>query len=144
MRDLTVTTGAGVEIERYTQLEQRAKQLVVSFANENAELLSYIAHWGDGECGYIAQLIAEELGLLTESRHGKSRPEISKRKRREVVAMHGDNCLSCGIAEDICMDHVIPISKGGTNSVDNLQPLCRSCNSGKGVKSTDYRAAVCS
>jgi 5-methylcytosine-specific restriction endonuclease McrA len=51
----------------------------------------------------------------------------------------GGKCLCCGTAEKITVDHVKPLSKGGANSIDNLQPLCVSCNSRKNAKTIDYR-----
>ena len=46
----------------------------------------------------------------------------------------GEPCQWCGTHEDLSIDHIIPVSKGGGHTLDNLQPLCRSCNSSKGRK----------
>lgn len=51
----------------------------------------------------------------------------------------GNMCLACGAKNVLTVDHVIPLSKGGSNGVENLQPLCRSCNSKKSARATDYR-----
>jgi 5-methylcytosine-specific restriction endonuclease McrA len=59
-----------------------------------------------------------------------------------LVALYGNKCLACGASKDISIDHVVPLSKGGTNDITNLQPLCRACNSSKGTNATDYRPAI--
>lgn len=41
-------------------------------------------------------------------------------------------CQICGTEKNITVDHIIPMSKGGTNHIENLQPLCVSCNCSKG------------
>lgn len=43
-------------------------------------------------------------------------------------------CVYCLGKNATELDHVVPLSKGGKNSVDNLLPACKSCNSSKGTK----------
>lgn len=45
-------------------------------------------------------------------------------------------CKHCGEREDLSVDHIMPESFGGTLELDNLQTLCRSCNSKKYNKIT--------
>jgi 5-methylcytosine-specific restriction endonuclease McrA len=55
---------------------------------------------------------------------------------------YGNICLCCkkpSSERKLTVDHVIPISKGGTHTADNIQPLCHSCNSRKRTSTIDFR-----
>lgn len=64
----------------------------------------------------------------------------------EVLARDKWTCLSCGrTAKDgvtLEVDHILPRSKGGKDSIENLQTLCKKCNIGKSNKDdTDLRGS---
>ena len=47
----------------------------------------------------------------------------------------GNKCAHCGTTDKrLTVDHITPLKKGGTNFIDNIQPLCKSCNSSKGAR----------
>lgn len=59
-----------------------------------------------------------------------------------IKASYNFTCLCCGKREPeikLTADHVIPLSKYGSNGIDNIQPLCLQCNKSKGAKIMDYR-----
>lgn len=61
---------------------------------------------------------------------------------QDIVKQYGNQCLKChtpGDANTLTEDHVVPISKGGSDYIDNIQPLCKSCNSSKHDNTEDYR-----
>lgn len=59
--------------------------------------------------------------------------------RVSVLSRDGDRCLRCGSPNNLSIDHITPLAKGGDNSTNNLQTLCKSCNSSKGATTKDYR-----
>jgi len=57
----------------------------------------------------------------------------------DLLALTGWACLCCGARDRITKDHIIPVCDGGSDAIDNLQPLCQPCNSSKGATVADYR-----
>jgi 5-methylcytosine-specific restriction endonuclease McrA len=53
------------------------------------------------------------------------------RRARTAMLAAGLPCWYCGRRADT-VDHVQPVSRGGTNAAANLRPACRSCNSRRG------------
>ena len=66
-----------------------------------------------------------ELG----TRYG--RQPIPRELRHEIFKRDGYRCRECGATKDetsLEIDHIIPVARGGTNDINNLQTLCRECN----------------
>lgn len=62
---------------------------------------------------------------------------ISSKLRYQVLKRDNFKCCACGASPakdttvELHIDHIIPWSKGGETTIDNLQTLCSACNLGK-------------
>jgi len=65
-----------------------------------------------------------------EEKSGK-RPAIPEDVRIAVWRRDEGKCTKCGSRENLEYDHIIPISKGGNNTVRNIELLCEACNRSK-------------
>jgi len=92
----------------------------------------------------VALLARENQRLHKEliSANRNQRKAISTKLRFQVFQRDGFRCKCCGkIAGDgveLQVDHIQPVAKGGTNDLQNLQTLCRECNSGKRTETVDF------
>lgn len=67
---------------------------------------------------------------------------ITLQQWNELLEIYNHRCVYCGIHEivlnvlgqKLTIDHVIPLSRGGEHSIENIVPACGECNSKKGVK----------
>lgn len=63
--------------------------------------------------------------------------KISDKLRYQVLKRDNFKCCACGASPakdplvELHIDHIVPWSKGGTTTIDNLQTLCSKCNLGK-------------
>lgn len=90
----------------------------------------------------IAEIsIREEIkkhSVAVEDRHG-----IGLGLRYKVLNRDKFKCVKCGASpatDPTCrlhIDHIIPFSKGGKTTLDNLQTLCENCNLGKGNRHSE-------
>lgn len=62
----------------------------------------------------------------------ETRKRLSKARRKEAMERDENRCAFCLTEDDLTIDHILPLGRGGTNDLDNLQVLCRACNTWKG------------
>lgn len=94
-----------------------------------------------------------------DPRHKRKLQEANRQKRYErmraanalerhtveewlkLLEVCAETCVKCGTRglEHLHKDHIIPIYLGGSNSIENIQPLCWYCNTSKGSECVDHR-----
>lgn len=53
---------------------------------------------------------------------------------RELQDAYLGSCAYCFTAPSVAQDHIVPLSRGGAHTIDNIAPACKSCNSSKGAR----------
>lgn len=90
--------------------------------------------WQKANHGYLA--------LKTHHRRTQKKQNGGSYTLAEWVSLctrYDNRCLCCGEQRPLTVDHIVPVHKGGSNDIANLQPLCGECNSRKGARVIDYR-----
>ena len=128
------------EIEYESWQFQRMREL----ADLIAEECPWMWRIGDGNGGAVLNEVRSAYARRgfdttsdTNGIEGKRKP-IPIKLRAEVFRRDNHLCLKCGAEDGLSIDHIVPVSKGGQNALDNLQTLCMPCNISKGVATISY------
>lgn len=71
--------------------------------------------------------------------YSATKKSIPQSLRTKVFERDMYRCLRCGSHQDLSADHIVPESEGGPTSEENLQTLCRPCNSWKATQTINFR-----
>jgi len=72
------------------------------------------------------------------ARRNNAEGSHSEKEWRELKEKYNNRCAKCKENKKLTRDHIKPLIKGGSDYIINIQPLCRECNSSKGVNMVKY------
>lgn len=80
------------------------------------------------EVSKLRRKVSNLISAIENSSKSNSRRRIPDDVQVAVFSRDGGQCVKCDSNEELHFDHVIPFSKGGSDTVENIQILCRTCN----------------
>ena len=112
------------------------------YEREREVILARSKKWAENNSEKVRQAKINNLRKRRAARH-TSRGHFTVEEFKELCERYGNKCLACGDTEAVLeADHVVPLTKGGSDSISNIQPLCGSCNRKKFVHIIDYRSGT--
>lgn len=97
---------------------------VLGGTKRDADALVHVGLWDADGDDYIGHY---------EIRRSDRRADIPPAIRAAVYERDEFACIACGSGDDLTLDHITPWSRGGSDTVENFQTMCRPCNSSKGA-----------
>jgi len=83
--------------------------------------------------------------MLTEKKRRRKRKEITKKQRagiiKKLIVKYGLRCWYCGKElsyAEVRIDHIVPVSRKGSDDIWNFALACEFCNSHKFYHSVEY------
>lgn len=129
-------------LHKKSSIDPKDKTITVSISSFDYENIQQIAK----EKGLSLSAITREALWYFQDRESKHKISKARRKRLKLAKLKGTHtkrewdklvkifggvCLRCGDPnKPITKDHIIPLHKGGDDTIQNLQPLCLECNVG--------------
>ncbi|WP_190129101.1 HNH endonuclease [Streptomyces mashuensis] len=62
------------------------------------------------------------------SARNRNRPGDAASRRSRALARDRFTCQGCGSRQQLEVDHILPVARGGTWALENLRTLCRPCH----------------
>ncbi|WP_290841275.1 HNH endonuclease [Flavobacterium sp.] len=122
-----------VEARRQLELEERKKRRDEQFKERIKRDILEKERKKQLESDAIQELI--ESGKLSHNFSIKNvRVPIPSHIMQAVWKRDMECCVNCASSQSLEFDHIIPVAKGGSNSINNIQLLCQSCNRKKSSK----------
>ena len=111
-------------------MEKRNAAVFIKTSN-NRGSGTYDVEYAEELEAILSALVRKHRYLLVEGFDSTLSRHIPPDVRSEVYARDGGKCVNCRAEDYLEFDHIIPHSKGGANTVNNIQLLCRRCNLAK-------------
>ena len=124
--------GKAFELRQEREAVARLEQAIATIQSD----MHWYWRWGDGSGGYVLGLLAaaarsngEPWPFDFQETRVQKKDKIGRKLSKQVMER---DAFRCGTYIDLCCDHIIPESKGGPTTFENLQTMCRPCNTHKG------------
>jgi 5-methylcytosine-specific restriction endonuclease McrA len=106
------------------------------------EIIARSKKWAEDNPEKVRQAKTNNLRKRRAARH-VGPGSFTAEEFEALCDTYGNKCLACGDTEAVLeADHVVPLTKGGSDDISNIQPLCGSCNRKKFVTLIDYRLST--
>lgn len=118
----------------------RSEQEKISYRKNSDARREYAKNYRQNNLEAVRKMACKGAKIRHQRlKDARANGKLSQAEKFEMVAKFGYACMCCGKTESITFDHIVPISAGGLDQINNIQLLCVSCNSSKGSKVIDYR-----